>query len=226
MSLTLVQLRSMLRSMTGHDSTTLPDSDGVDPSGEVVIGINTFMNMAWWNMINVLELREKEVSGSQNTVDGTEFYSISSIIESVRKISYVDPDTFKRVVLEQRDIKWLRTQQSTDELERGKPLIYVRENDGFYIWPVPDDIYSLTIDYLSPLTDDVTTGITAPRETGEIIKYGAAWRIFSDVNQNVQKASFYKGLEKNLLDAYTPVKAKEEDDNPLAGLEVLGRDYD
>lgn len=223
MSLTIAQIRAQLRNMTGHDSVTLPDAD----SGEIQ-GCNTFLNLAWWSLIDELELRDSEKNTTTPTIDGTEFYTLpGSDIYSVRKMSYVDPITNLSIAIQQRDLEFFRRNKDNNDFSQGRPLFYIRDGLGYYLMPVPDDIYTIDIDYLGILTDADVGGMSnAPRQTGEIVKYGAAWRIFLDVNGNIQKATYFKNLESNLIAQYTPVKAKEEDNNPLAGLNYIGRRYE
>jgi hypothetical protein len=225
MSLTLAQIRTSLRRMTGNDSITLPDADAV-VDGEAVIGCDTFMNRAWWAFCNTIDdLRNKESSYSIPTVVGTESYAFDNTThEAVRQISYTDPNTGLQIIVNQKDITWLRMMQSSNTFDQGAPENYIRDGNLIYLRPIPDSIYTLRVDTIELLADN--TVINGPRELGEIILNGAAWRVFSEVNNNIQKAAYYVNMEKMLTEKYVPVKQKEEDNNPTAGLDYAGRDYD
>lgn len=225
MSLTLLQIRASLRKMTGNDLISLPDAD-TTVDGELVLGAATFMNRAWWAFCNSMDdLRNKESSYAFPTVVGTESYAFdNTTLESVRQISFTDPNTGLQIIINQKDITWLRAAQSSNTFDQGPPSEYVRDGNLIYFRPIPDSVYTIRVDTLALLADD--TVISGPRELGEIILNGAAWRIFSEVNGNIQKAAYYVNMEKMLTEKYIPVKQKEEDNLPNAGLDFLGRDYD
>lgn len=226
MSLSLAQIRSSVRKMTGNDLITLPDND-TTVDGDLVLGMNTFMNRTWWAFLNTQDdLRSKEGFVSLNTIAGTESYTFDVTQEAIRQISYPDPNTGLQIILEQKDFKFFMANKSNNTFDQDAPAIYARDGALIYLHPVPDSIYNLRIDTLAILADTDISGINAPREIGEIILNGSAWRVFSEVNGNIQKAAYYINVEKMLTEKYVPVKAKEEDNYPTGGLDYLGRDYD
>lgn len=224
MSLTLPQIRATLRKMTGNDLISLPDSD-TTVDGELVLGANTFMNRAWWAFLNSIDdIRNKESFVILSTIVGTESYTFDPTQEAVRQISFTDPNTGLQIFVEQKDYKYLIANRSNNTFDQGAPEWYARDGNLIWIHPIPDSVYTLRIDTLAILADD--TVVNGPRELGEIILNGAAWRVFSEVNNNIQKCAYYVNMEKMLTEKYVPVKAKEEDNYPTGGLDFSGRDYD
>lgn len=232
MSLSIGQLRAQIRSITGQDVNTLPDQDTV-VNGQIVTGIDTFLNLAWWQFLNVMPLREAEASTTQILVVGQSSYTAQLPFDAVRMISFADPDTLQQVKIEPKSLKWYRDNYNSDSSLYDKPLFYIRDSEDvsagntakFYIWPTPDRTYTLTIDYWATVADASSGGIITPRETDEIVKYGAAWRVFTDVNGNINKAAFYKSLAENLANNFVPAQAKEERDYSRASVDVPYNNY-
>lgn len=226
MSLTMAQIRATIRKTTGQDIVTLPDADAT-VNGVLVIGVNTFLNRAWWDFLDKVDIVEKDQTSTFAAVVGTALYApaFAATMEAVRRISYNNPDDNRQVVLVQKDMDWYRNNQSTNVGDYDDPLYYINEGASLYLAPTPDRVLTFNVDLWRLLDDTDISGVNSPRETAEIIQYGATWRVFSDLNGNIVKASYYKKLVDDLINSYEPVKSKQKEDLPTAGLNYLGREY-
>lgn len=85
---------------------------------------------------------ELEFDTTQATVDGTASYTIPT---GARKTIGI-VDTTNHWQLDPRDIRWYMGQW-TGTGYTGRPEYYVRYGSKYYVWPTPDDAYSLQIYY-------------------------------------------------------------------------------
>lgn len=225
MALSTQQIRNLIRSATGQDTISLPDTEVLATTPG--ISCDTFMNRAWWQMLNNLELREKELTTVVPIAAGATSFVLPAGVTSdaIRHAAIIDPDDLQSYPLAEQTIKWYREIYNTDTNQEDRPTNYVPDGALFYLWPVPDVAYTINADYWAVLDDASLAGIGTPRETGEIVLNGAIARVFSELNGNPAKAQFYFNLTGNYLNNYIPQKAKSEMDYSDAGLEVRGREY-
>lgn len=221
MPLSVAQLITQLRGTTGQDIVSLPDIDSVS-----TIGALTFLNRSFWSICNKYDFRLNETSATGVTVAGTSSYTPPATMDAVSNISLLDPTTLKYFRLDPMTIDVYRTDQSTRASDQTIPTNYIRYGSQFLLWPTPDKVYTYQVDFLQSLSDLITSGNPPiPREWDEAIAYGAAWRVFSDVNGDLARAQWYKNLEANITNTIVPVQAKEEMDYANAGVNVKGRSY-
>lgn len=221
MSFSVAQCINQLRSITGQDVLTLPDTDTVDN-----IGALTFINRAFWDIVNKDMFKEVDLTAPFGTVAGTTTYPTPAVFDAVQHISILDPTSNQYVTLDPMDIRVYRDKQDLNVSEFTQPTNYVRYGSNIILWPTPDKVYTIQVDYIQTLIDLVAGGqFPIPREWDEIILYGAAWRVFSDVNGDMTRSQFYINLQTRQFNNTVPVQVKEEKDWSKGGVNVLGREY-
>lgn len=222
MPLSINQLADSLRNITGQDTVGLPDSDAGATTGAF-----TFLNRSFWSIANKYNFRAEELTINGATQAGIPNTAVP-FLDSVVKVSLLDPTTKKYFVLPPMSLDVYRGLQGdiTDDTNQTMPTNYIRFGSDLIFYPTPDALYSYQLDQLQTLSDILTTQTPPiPREWHEAILYGAAWRVFSDVNGDLARAQWYKNLEANLNNTIVPVQAKEEMDYSNAGVNVKGRSY-
>lgn len=221
MGFSVAQSIIQLRSITGQDLSTLPDTD----TGEN-IGALTFLNRAFWDIVNKDIFKEEDLTATFPTVIGTTTYVTPALFDAIQDVAILDPVSNKYIVLDPMDIKIYRDKEDLNTNKRTRPTNYVRFGSNIILYPTPDAVYTVKVDYLQTLIDLIAIGtFPIPREWNEIILYGAAWRVFSDVNGDMSRAQFYINLQTRQFNNTVPVQVKEEKDYSKAGVNVLGREY-
>lgn len=224
MTLNISSLRRQLREhlgLTGDDIDELPDTDSA-----TVTGADTYLNRSYWELNEKFKFREKESTGTFPTVTGVKFYQVPFLFEALIHLSIEDVNTQQHIPLE-RITKDVFEQRYVNRVDaEGKPESYFRESNGVRLWPVPDNIYTLTMTYLSTLADLGNSNTTPPLPQAwhEIILFGAVWRACLGVTRDIEGSQTARAYQVSLISGIEPVEEKEMIDSHTSGLEVLGRD--
>lgn len=220
--LSIQQILHQLRTITGHDTISLPDSD----TGEQIGGM-TYINTSFWEIANKFNFRQEDATVGDITIIGQSAYPCPTLMDAVTDVSILDPSSNKYTKLDQMTLSVYRDSQDIDDDARGFPTSYVRNGSAYILYPTPDQVYTTQIDYLQTLADVILAGTPIiPREWHEIITYGAAWRVFAGLNGDIVRTQFYTNLQTRLMNTTASVQAKEEMDYSNAGLNVRGRSYE
>lgn len=216
MTIALETLRDELREHLGVDDVEL-DNDAAD----------LLLNRAYWELLDKFPFREKEVSATFATVDGTILYSMPSPFEALRQLSIENPDTFEHTYLRKWSIREYEENYNSHEDARGYPTNYVREGCAVRLWPTPDDAYTITIKYLTVLADlsDDNDSPGIPQQWHEIILYGALWRGYVRFGDYVRSKAT-QGMWANMIAGIKPTEAKEEVDTHYSGLQAILPEYE
>src|SRR5258706_8732138 len=224
MTLDITSMRRQLREhlgIEGDATDELPDTDSADKTG-----CDTYLNRSWWESNEKFKFREKETTGTFPTVVGVKFYQVPFGFESIQHISIEDPDSSQHTPLDRitKDVFEQKYVNRTDA--QGKPELYFRESNGIRLWPVPDQIYTLTLSYLSTLADLSGSNATPsiPQAWHEIILFGGVWRAFLGVTRDFEGSQNARAYQTSLIAGIEPTEEKEMIDSHRSGLEVLGRD--
>lgn len=216
MGLDLDQLREDLRDATGTDEDDLPNTKA-----------DRYLNRSYWEIIDKFHFREKEVTVTWPTIIGVRLYNMPEPFEALRKLAIKVPSSNEHLVLDRISIDTYENNYDPDDDSEGQPIKYVREGCAVRLLPTPDAVYEITQKYwtvLADLTNDNNTP-PIPQSWHEIILFGAIWRAFVAFG-DWPRADGAKKHQISLIDSSVPVEAKEEEDSPRAGLEVIVREYD
>lgn len=201
----------------GLDTTELSDPDAL-----------LLLNRAYWELIDRYKFREKELTASFPIIAGTAFYQIPTPFEAIQLLSIEDINTFKHTTLDrmtQFEYENLLV-NNPDQSMWNKPTKYLRENDGFRVWPTPDRNYTLIIKYWTVLGDLANTGGVLPgppQVWHEVILQGAIARGFRKLGDYTRAKAAMDEFER-LNTVYQLVPAKEAVDTHRGGLNVMGYD--
>jgi hypothetical protein len=200
-----------VRKVTGEDSDDISDDD-----------VTLLLNESWWEIMDKFNFREKESTGTEDTVAGQINYPAPKPFEAIRQISITDPNTGQHYKLLRMLPSTYENYVNDDPAQNDMPTHYVREGCLFRLWPTPDNIYTLTLKYLTvlPDLDEVLFPIPPiPQVWGELIKMGGIWRRFRDIG-DVTRMTVYTNVQVRLINSTSPVETKEEYDSKEARLEV------
>jgi hypothetical protein len=104
---------------------------------------NEWINDAYLDLVNSLELPESYRSFELTTVAGQAFYLLPSTVYTVRDISATDPSlTATGGALEKLDIYSYRKLP----IRSSSPDAWLREQGVLVLWPTPDKEYTLAVD--------------------------------------------------------------------------------
>ncbi len=211
-----VQLREGI-GLEGDDVETLPD---VDLPNEKT-GADTYLNRAFWEVLDKFHFREKEKISSFSTAIGEEFYKIPSSFEALQSVAIEDPDTNKHDPLDRITADVFEQKFVNNADDQGKPTHYLRESNGIRLWRVPDLVYTIILRYWCELADlSDTNDPPIPRTWHEVILFGGVWRAFIGVNGDYTRAQAAKAHQIALVNSMEPAEAKEEFDSHRAGIEL------
>lgn len=224
MTINLDSLRIQLREglgLDGDDVTELPNVDSASKTGA-----DTFLNRAYWELLEKFDFREKEVIGTFPTTASVNYYAIPSPFDALRSLSIEDLNDQSHKPLDRitRDVFEQKYENRTDA--ESKPQLYFREDAGIRFWPTPDDAYTITISYWDSLSNlsDINSSPPIPRSWHELILHGGIWRAKAGPFRDYDGAKFHRTLQSTLLEGIETTDSKEAFDSHRAGLEVLGLD--
>jgi hypothetical protein len=211
MALDINDMITGVRRVTGEDTDDISDAD-----------VTLILNESWWEIMDKFNFREKETTGFEDTVIGQAEYPAPTPFEAIRQISIQDINTLQHYKLERMLPADYESYLNDDPSQQDFPTRYVREGCLFRLWPTPDNVYPLTIKYLTVLPDLSQTlfpNPPIPQVWGEVIKMGGIWRRFRDIG-DITRMTTYINVQTRLLNSTSPVETKEEYDSREARLEV------
>lgn len=221
MTLSLQNLRDGLLKAT---ATELDDWDNGN------VDLDLYINKSWWDIMDQFDFREKEGGPIVfPTISGIRSYDISSItspiiFDALQRLSITDIDDFSHLDLDLITDFDYENLYIADASLNSKPTNYFRRGSLIYLYPTPDQVYSINLYYLQVLSDLPVQGPVIPQAWGEIIQYGANYRALYDL-RDYESAEKVIALQTKLINGRTPVKVKELSDTKTSGVSVLGRDY-
>lgn len=219
MGMDIVRMRVRVRKPLGITDSTDPDLDDND--------VDEYLNNSFWEIQDKFPFREKERIGTFDTIAGTRNYEMPKPFECLRALAITDPVTLQHTPLILMDDSEYEEKYNEDPSHYGKPQKYIREGCFARLWPTPDQDYVITIRrniILDDLSNDNSTS-PLPQVWTEIIIYGAIWRAFIDFG-DLARSKEIKAHQVSLLTTVRSTESKELDDVQMAGLEVMGREYD
>lgn len=152
-----------------------------------------------------IEIPELDTTSSDATVDGTAYVSVPSDCIAISEIFDETNDV---------QLEWLAYPEYVGKSDRadtsseGKPTYWVRSGAYIYLYPTPDDAYTLTIHYRKRPAD--LSGASDVTVLGEewddiILEYAVA--IGRDWSNEPEKAMYSRKLAdemtKNLMEIYS-----------------------
>lgn len=213
MSLVIQDLRDGLRRSCG----------GIEIADYSNAIVDLWLNRAYWEVMDKFPYREKQKTSTFSFTENVRFYDAPTPFECVTKISIADPDDDdnKHTPLKRMTIDRYEQEYDSDEDQNGKPEWYIRYGTGYYVFTTPDKTYDGFIYYnttLADIADDNTTP-EIPQVWHEILQFGGTARGWLELG-STDKAMFYFNLQAAKINTISPVEAKEEEDSPLAGVEL------
>lgn len=209
MTISVNTLVTELREHTGLDLTDLPDPDAI-----------LLLNRSWWEIMDLFEFREKEQTFVFNTVNGTRSYNVPSLFDAMQSLSIEDSNKSHKG-LDPIDPQVYENEYVDDTDANAMPIRYYREGSTVVLYPTPDDIYEITMKYLTTLADLAAGAVPAiPKSWHEIILFGGVYRAHMRAGE-MQKASWYRKNQADMMNNRVPTKSKEEVDSRHWGLQVL-----
>lgn len=212
-ALDLNAMRANVRKAVGFQDETDPDL--------LTTEIDTYLNMAYQEVMDKFPFREKERAGEFETVIGVRNYEIPTPVEAVRQFAVVDPVSLQHMDLDQMDARETEHLYSEDVRARGMPKKYLLENCYVRLWPTPDKVYAIVIRKWTILNDIAASGIPIPQVWVEILTSGAKYRAFSDLG-DIQRANYWEKYQARKIDTMVPREQKEIVDYQHAGVFVPG----
>lgn len=215
MGIPVSSLITRFRTVCGTDSNDVNFDD---------TGCLAYLNSAWWALIDTFQFREKEKTQFITTVAGTPLYEVPFPFEAIKHISIEDLNDQSHTLLHYMDPGVYEETFVNNVDNYAKPTDYVRESNGFTLYPTPDLDYPITVKYWTPLIDLVTgTTPPIPQLWHEIIIYEAAIRAIMDLG-DVNKAFALGAFKDTLLGRIAPTESKEIKDTRFAALGVMRND--
>ncbi len=217
MGLSLQNIRDSLRITLGVDDIDYPDTI-----------VDSWINKSYWELDAKFPFREKEDSGTFVTVAGTAIYTISdSDFESLTNLAVYDSIADESKNVDRTTIDWYNQNYSVNTDKQDIPSKYFRnEQKNIVLWPTPDDIYTLTYNFLKLLPDLVsgTQNPVFPRSWHEIIELGAEARGFKAIG-DTKRMTDARNAQVAMIGSSVPIEGREEFDTHRAGIQVPDRVY-
>lgn len=184
------------------------------------------LNRSFKEITNKYNFRQTEGDTTLATIANIGTYDLTGVadFEAVNSV-YIDSSSlsFKRSKLVRSTLEEIQSQLdfsdpvTTNTVSR---FYYRREND-LIIWPVPSDVYTITLFYtktLEELTEDTVTPL--PDEWYEPVLFGGVWRAYLR-GGDVDRSTALKSYQANLMNSIVPVESKEENDSRESGVNYL-----
>lgn len=181
------------------------------------------LNRAFWDMLNKIDFKEKEVSATFQTEAGTYFYTLPIALEALLRVSAVT-EQGQHVIVMKSDTFTYESKQ--DDTVTGFPTMYVHHDSGIILHPTPDAAYTIWIYYLYSLEDLDFTNLTStglPRNTDEMVLYGGIYRGFLKL-KDFQSANVFLSLYDKAIVEFVNPERKGNDDK-FAGVDVMRPEY-
>lgn len=150
-----------------------------------------------WPWLQARTTASITTSSSTKTVTiPSDFKSVVTLLVTVNSAKY---ELYQRT---QKEIEELYYDESLTEI----PLRYAIWDGNFYLYPIPDDTYVLTLDYYQELTElaNSTDSNEWTTTAEELIEARACWWLANRVMRNMELANSFKEAE---LEAYQRLRA-------------------
>ena len=214
MSLTLIQMRALLRTgLGGLSNTELINADA-----------DLYLNMGLWELSNNYPFEETETLFTATLVDGQGEYQLPSSIVSLHSVALID-DQSQRQKLDRMTRDWYDLNYNSSVASRGTPEKYMREDTFLILNPDPNTAIAgntLSITVLKDVASLVSgsndaTGL--PRNWDELVVKAAITKgHYFNEDYSLARES-HNFVVTGVRDA-VPTLAKEERDSRFAGLDV------
>lgn len=216
MSLSLQELRDEVREITGLDEDDLPNPR-----------LDKYLNLAWWELVDKVDFKEKEGVSSFSTVAGQINYNLTTIaadVDNVRRVTIQSSTLSDFTPLDKTDYRNIEDNLSTQTYSRGLPEKYSRYNTQIYLYPIPDSVYTVRVLYQKTLEDIATAGVPIPQVWHEFIYLGGAMRA-ARANNEFQQAKSIRAERDGLILTLSTTEAKETKDYSYAGARIIRPRY-
>lgn len=215
MGLTLQNLRDKTRRATGEDDTELDNTE-----------CDLLLNQSLWEIGDVFHFREGETSREISTVAGTISYAVAADHNATEVLSIEDDDSSQHTRLLPMSETEYEDRLVDTTSARAKPTHYFRRGGYIYLWPTPDDVYTIVDRYKKDLADLISGGPLLPHSWDELIWMGAAFRRFVELG-DVNRAYAFRKLQglPSLVETKEETKTKERKDTGLAAVRMIRPKY-
>lgn len=216
MTLDLTQLEDGLRNILGVPVTHPKFS---------TTNLDLYLNRSFWEILDKVEFREKEASGTFPTVASERYYDLPVSFDYLQHLSIVDLVGQHTQLIKMTPEEY-ESSYSEDSANETFPTHYIREGCGIKLWPTPDQVYTIVIKFTINLADLSVTNTNpgVPQVWHEVILFGAAWRAFLELG-DFPRYQQYIALHTAKMAEIKPVEYKEEEDNRFAGVQAMRPSY-
>jgi len=217
MAIDLTVLVTELRVHLGYETT---DTDELSK-----VNAELLLNRSFWELMNKFKFRETEHSQQFPVADGEDFVDLPTLFESMRTLSILNATTNQWSPLKRIDIQEFQKTTNDDTDDKGAPCFYFREGLGVRLLSVngggPDQAYTLRMKHRVTLADlaDGNTTLIFPDVWHELVLFGAVWRGLLRL-KDYESAREIRNDQLALINSTVEVESKEEEDSPLAGIEI------
>ncbi len=189
------------------------------------------LNRPYWEFFNQHDLHEAEVSAVITTVNGqTTIPLLASFpnLEAIRQVTYEDLNSKEHIPLTRMDPQYYQDNYVNSIDAYGIPTHYMRIGNNIVLWPTPNNVYNITVDAWQYVNNDLAAGgqVGLVNAYHQAILYGAV-AIGKEFLGDLDGSSYFKRefrIYKKELKEKSP-KAKEEENSPHAGLNVIQNIY-
>lgn len=181
---------------------------------------NTWISDAYVDVVTSLDLDESKGSIELMLVAGQPFYLLPEVLSSIQSIALTDPlSIYGGASLSKTDKSNYRALEDAV----GEPKLFFRENDMLVVYPTPDKVYSISIDFRArpaPLVDDTDCPFIGP-EFHRAILLKARADAFDDLREFDKAAPAENSFVSNMRRRTDREAA--EDEGRVIGSSVPGR---
>lgn len=219
--LSMAQLRSETLAHLGIDPTDL------DPTGSA--NLDLLINRSWWALLDQFDFKEKEKVATFPTVSGTKDYLLQTIIgsdifEAITLVSVISPSSLDHDPLEQISTAFYEEQINDNPGNNGQPINYYHYGPNIRLFPTPDTVYTIILNYQYILTDLTAGNPAIPQGWHESILYGAVQRGFLRA-RDFNSAEMFRLQQGIALGSTATTLAKEDKHNKMSGVQVYRNEY-
>jgi hypothetical protein len=147
----------------------------------------------WWFL--------EHESTTSTTADG-ETVTLPSDYEDIRIVTATVNGY--REFLRPQSYDWYINRQRTATAS-GEPSYYSIFGETCYLWPTPDQVYTITFSYIRKLSAAMAADNEWSDTAGYLIGYRAKWDLYLNTNQDFELASAMKAAE---MDAYARLRRR------------------
>lgn len=187
--------------------------------------LDLYLNRSLWDIMDKVEFREREASGTFPTIASTRYYDLPVSFDYLQHLSIVD-EVGQHIQLIKMTPEEYEDNYNESSSYETFPTHYVREGCGVKLYPTPDQAYTVVIKFTVNLADLSVTNTNPgiPQVWHEIILFGAAWRAFLELG-DFPRYQQYMALTTAKMAEIKPVEHKEEEDNRFAGVQAMRPTY-